>query len=334
MENFIFATNQNNITVDNMDGTNAPQQQQPQQQSQQTGAHRTGSSSSTSSRSTTRSRAYVEITEQPAPKALRFRYECEGRSAGSIPGIRSTPENKTYPGIRLCGHRGDAFVVVSCVTKDQPYKPHPHNLVGKDCRTGVCTVKITEENMGITFNNLGIQCVKKKDIEDALRKREEIKVDPFKSKMGDRRRSVFYIEMCFFLLCLAAGFNHRNQPSSIDLNAVRLCFQVFISTPGNNLVAIQPVVSEPIFDKKAMSELVICKMSDCSSSVAGGRDIILLCEKVAKEDIAVRFYEEQDGNTVWEANGDFQHNHVHKQVAISFRTPAYRFLQVDQVVKV
>lgn len=44
---------------------------------------------------------YVEIIEQPASKALRFRYECEGRSAGSIPGVNSTSENKTFPTIKV-----------------------------------------------------------------------------------------------------------------------------------------------------------------------------------------------------------------------------------------
>lgn len=132
--------------------------------------------------SRSRSRAFVEILEQPAPKALRFRYECEGRSAGSIPGVNSTVDNKTYPSIRLNGHKGDAFVVVSCVAKDAPHKPHPHNLVGKDCKTGVCTVKITEANQDVVFNNLGIQCIRKKDMEESLKKREEIKVDPFKSE--------------------------------------------------------------------------------------------------------------------------------------------------------
>ena len=44
---------------------------------------------------------WVEIVEQPASKALRFRYECEGRLAGSIPGVHSTPENKTYPTIKV-----------------------------------------------------------------------------------------------------------------------------------------------------------------------------------------------------------------------------------------
>lgn len=44
---------------------------------------------------------FTKILIQPAQKALRFRYECEGRSAGSIPGVNSTPENKTYPTIQV-----------------------------------------------------------------------------------------------------------------------------------------------------------------------------------------------------------------------------------------
>ncbi|XP_034950477.1 proto-oncogene c-Rel isoform X2 [Chelonus insularis] len=257
---------------------------------------------------------YVEIVEQPASKALRFRYECEGRSAGSIPGVNSTPENKTFPSIRIVGYKGRAVVVVSCVTKDSPYRPHPHNLVGKEaCRKGVCTVEISSENMTVTFANLGIQCVKKKDIEEALRIREDIRVDPFRT-----------------------GFDHKRQPASIDLNSVRLCFQVFLegTEKGKFTVPLSPVVSDPIYDKKAMSDLVICKLSHYSASVAGGMEMILLCEKVAKEDIQVRFFEERDGQVVWEGFGDFQPSHVHKQVAIAFRTPTYRIQQVDQPVQV
>lgn len=187
--------------------------------------------------SSLRRTATVVITEQPASKALRFRYECEGRSAGSIPGVNSTPENKTFPSIKVVGHQGRAVVVVSCVTKDAPYRPHPHNLVGKEgCKKGVCTVEINSETMSVTFSNLGIQCVKKKDIDEALKVREEIRVDPFRT-----------------------GFNHRSQPASIDLNAVRLCFQVFLEgdQKGRFTVPLNPVVSEPIYDKKAMCDLVI-----------------------------------------------------------------------------
>lgn len=85
----------------------------------------------------------------------------------------------------------------------------------------------------------------------------------------------------FFLLISIAGFGHRAQPSSIDLNAVRLCFQVFLQGDQRGFtVPLTPLVSDPIYDKKAMSDLVICKLSDCSASVAGGKEIILLCEKV------------------------------------------------------
>ncbi|XP_011173619.1 embryonic polarity protein dorsal [Solenopsis invicta] len=257
---------------------------------------------------------HVEILEQPASKALRFRYECEGRSAGSIPGINSMPENKTFPSIRIMGYKGRAMVVVSCVTKDAPYRPHPHNLVGKEvCKQGVCTVEVPSGNMVVTFSNLGIQCVKKKDIEEALRVRQELRVDPFRT-----------------------GFDHKRHPTNIDLNAVRLCFQVFLEgkQKGKFNKPLPPIVSDPIYDKKAMSDLVICKLSHCSAPVAGSMDMILLCEKVAKEDIQVRFFEEKDGQLIWEGYGDFQPTHVHKQTAIAFRTPSYRSQQVEQPVQV
>ncbi|KFB39849.1 Dorsal isoform 1-B [Anopheles sinensis] len=267
-------------------------------------------------------RPYVEITEQPHPKALRFRYECEGRSAGSIPGIHSTNDHKTYPSIQIHGYRGRAVVVVSCVTKGEPnespeeakYKPHPHNLVGKEgCKKGVCTVEINCNTMAYQFNNLGIQCVKKKDVEEALRLRQEIRVDPFRT-----------------------GFGHAKEPGSIDLNAVRLCFQVFLEGPtkGRFTEPLTPVVSDVIYDKKAMSDLIICRLSDCTAPVSGGKEIILLCEKVVKEDIRVRFFEKKGNITVWQGYGEFTHTDVHKQVAISFRTPTYRAMDVTDPVKV
>lgn len=83
---------------------------------------------------------------------------------------------------QIVGYKGRAVVVVSCVTEEQPYRPHPHNLVGKEgCKKGVCTVEVATENMTVTFANLGIQCVKKKDIDLALKIREEMRVDPFRS---------------------------------------------------------------------------------------------------------------------------------------------------------
>ena len=84
---------------------------------------------------------------------------------------------------QVVGYKGRAVVVVSCVTFESPYRPHPHNLVGKEgCKKGVCTIEMDPDTMSVSFPSLGIQCVKKKEIEPSLTLREQIRVDPFQSK--------------------------------------------------------------------------------------------------------------------------------------------------------
>ncbi|KAJ8360083.1 hypothetical protein SKAU_G00166080 [Synaphobranchus kaupii] len=73
----------------------------------------------------------VQIFEEPKQRGMRFRYKCEGRSAGSIPGERSSDNNRTYPSIQILNFAGKGKVRVSLVTKNEPYRPHPHDLVGK-----------------------------------------------------------------------------------------------------------------------------------------------------------------------------------------------------------
>lgn len=72
------------------------------------------------------------------------------------------------------------------------------------------------------------------------------------------------------------------------------------------------------------------KLSDCTSPVMGNKEVILLCDKVSKDDIEIRFYEENEetGAVVWESFGDFQPSDVHKQYAICFRTPQFHNLEV------
>lgn len=86
--------------------------------------------------------------------------------------------------IKITGYSGRAIVVVSCVMRDSPFRAHPHNLVGKEnCKFGVCTVEVSSENnMTVSFDKLGIQCVKRKDIDGALKVREKMRVDPFRSE--------------------------------------------------------------------------------------------------------------------------------------------------------
>nr|XP_012231885.1 PREDICTED: embryonic polarity protein dorsal-like isoform X2 [Linepithema humile] len=245
---------------------------------------------------------YVQILEQPTSK-FRFRYESEG-PAGSIPGVNYTSRNKIYPSIRIVGCKGCAMVLVSCVTKDAPYRPHPHNLINKKvCQQGVCTVEVPAGNMVVTFSNLSIQCVTRMGIKNALKERQELRVDPF-----------------------GTGFKH---PNNIDLSVVRLCFQVFLegSQKGKFNKPLQPIVSDPIYNSRTvMPDLVICKLSHCSASVAGGLDMVLLCDKVVKEDIKVIFFEKRDEKLIWKGFGNVQY--VHRQVAIAFKTPKYHSREV------
>merc|ERR1711923_453299 len=251
----------------------------------------------------------VRILEQPASHKLRFRYQCEGRGAGALQGQFSTADKKAFPKIQIVGYKGPAVVVVSCVTHDNdPPRAHPHNLVspasvGRDgCKKGVCTVNVNTDDMTVEFPHLGIQCVRRKDIAEALKQRQEIRVDPFRQ-----------------------GFGHADNAGSIDLNAVKLCFQVFLespNTPGKYTVILPPVCSKPIFDAKAKKELQIMEISDNCAPVDGGKKIIILCERVARDDIKVKFYDSDPGSH-WEDYGDFQAQDVHKQYAICLKTPRY-----------
>ncbi|MEQ2218745.1 hypothetical protein XENOCAPTIV_007588 [Xenoophorus captivus] len=57
-------------------------------------------------------------------------------------------------------------------------------------------------------------------------------------------------------------------------------------------------------------------MDKTCGSVLGGDEIFLLCDKVQKDDIEIRFYEEDDEGC-WEAFGDFSPTDVHKQNDVS-----------------
>lgn len=99
-------------------------------------------------------------------------------------------------------------------------------------------------------------------------------------------------------------------------------------------IPLPPIVSDPIYDKKAMSDLIISKLSHCSAPATGGKEVILLCDRVTKDDIQVRFFEERGDQLVWEAYGEFQPADVHKQVAVCFRTPRYFSTDIIQSVTV
>ncbi|XP_061088999.1 proto-oncogene c-Rel-like [Conger conger] len=251
----------------------------------------------------------VRILEQPKQRGTRFRYKCEGPSAGSIPGERSSENSRTFPSVQISNVYGQGKVRVSLVTKSEPYKPHPHELVGKDCKDGYYEAEFGPERNIIIFQNLGIQCVKRREVKDAIMQRVARSINPFNVPQDQ-------------LL----------QMDDYDPNVVRLCFQVFLlDESGDYTLALTPIVSNPIYDNRAptTAELRICRVNRNSGTVKGGDEVFLLCDKVQKDDIEVRFSTQS-----WEAKGCFSQADVHRQVAIVFKTPPYANVSVTAPVTV
>uniref|UniRef100_A0A8C0AVM0 RHD domain-containing protein n=1 Tax=Buteo japonicus TaxID=224669 RepID=A0A8C0AVM0_9AVES len=207
-----------------------------------------------------------------------------------------------HPAALVNCHTIPEVKVTAClVWKDWPYRVHPHGLVGKDCSNGLCEVVLKPQtNPKHSFSNLGIQCVKKKEIEAAIEKK----------------------------LQLAGSLKNHQE---VDMNVVRICFQASYKDSSGQTRHLSPVLSEPIFDKKSTntSELRICRMNKESGPCTGGEELYLLCDKVQKEDIAVVFRKE-----TWEARADFSQADVHRQVAIVFKTPPYQHLELAEPVEV
>ncbi|KAL6118831.1 rela [Pungitius sinensis] len=249
---------------------------------------------------------YIEIIEQPKQRGMRFRYKCEGRSAGSIPGEKSNESTKTHPAIKVHNYSGPLRVRISLVTKNAPHKPHPHELVGKDCKHGYYEADLQERRIH-SFQNLGIQCVKKKDVNEAITCRLQTNNNPFNIPEA------------------------KVWEEEFDLNSVRLCFQASFTLASGEQIPLEPVVSQPIYDNRApnTAELKICRVNRNSGSCKGGDEIFLLCDKVQKEDIEVRFFQDS-----WEGKGTFSQADVHRQVAIVFRTPPYPEANLREPIRV
>ncbi|KAI3354245.1 hypothetical protein L3Q82_018784 [Scortum barcoo] len=252
------------------------------------------------------------VVEEPKERGMRFRYECEGRSAGSILGTSSTETNKTQPAIEIQGpidHLKKVIVTASLVTKDPPHRPHPHCLVGKDCPngSGICVVTLNpHSNRRHSFANLGIQCVRRKELDVSLQKRRNQNIDPFQT-------------------------GHSKGIEDMDMNSVRLCFQCELEWEDGRKDCLSPVVSNPIYDKKATttSQLKISCLNQYRGPCTGKTEIYMLCDKVQKDDIEIIFR-----RGLWKASGEFAQTDVHRQIAIVFKTPPYQDQDITEEVEV
>ncbi|XP_060707636.1 nuclear factor NF-kappa-B p105 subunit-like [Hemiscyllium ocellatum] len=288
---------------------------------------------------------YLQILEQPKQRGFRFRYGCEGPSHGGLPGASSEKNKKSYPTVKICNYVGQAKIVVQLVTfgKDSVHL-HAHSLVGKQCEKGICLVQVGPKEMISTFPNLGILHVTKKNVASTLEQRMTQAY-----VMGYNNGVVIHPELNHRH---SEGYGQRElterekelihqasiqQAKEMDLSVVRLMFTALLPDSSCRFTRkLEPVISDPIYDSKApnASNLRIVRMDKTAGCVVGGDEVYLLCDKVQKDDIQVRFYEEDENGGIWEAFGDFGPTDVHRQFAIVFRTPKYRDVDISKPASV
>ncbi|XP_063774390.1 nuclear factor NF-kappa-B p105 subunit [Pseudophryne corroboree] len=278
---------------------------------------------------------YLEITEQPKQRGFRFRYVCEGPSHGGLPGASSEKNKKSYPQIKIHNYVGHAKIIVQLVTNGKDVRLHAHSLVGKHCEDGVCSINVGPKDMIVGFPNLGILHVTKKKVIEILESRM---VDAF--RRGYNAGLLVHPELNYQYSADRPMTEREKdvirqaayqQSKDIDLSVVRLMFTAFLpDSNGSFTRRLEPVISVPIYDSKApnASNLKIVRMDRTSGCVTGGEEIYLLCDKVQKDDIQIRFYEEDENGHIWEGFGDFSPTDVHRQFAIVFKTPKYRDVNI------
>ncbi|MFT7817155.1 nuclear factor NF-kappa-B p100 subunit-like isoform X2 [Arapaima gigas] len=270
---------------------------------------------------------YLQIIEEPKQRGFRFRYECEGPSHGGLPGASSEKNKKTYPTVKVGNHLGRVKVEVQLVTHTDPPQIHAHSLVGRHCNdSGTCSVIVGPSDLTAQFNNLGILHVTKRGVVDVLTKR--LKEEKMKQR-GGRNHFTDAEEQAILKEAKELG-------KTMDLNVVRLKFTAYLQdSQGGYSLALKPAISKPIYDSKSpnASNLKISRMDKTCGSVLGGDEIFLLCDKVQKDDIEIRFYEDEEYGC-WEALGDFSPADVHKQYAIVFKTPKYHTTDIERPVTV
>ncbi|XP_068596988.1 nuclear factor NF-kappa-B p100 subunit [Brachionichthys hirsutus] len=270
---------------------------------------------------------YIQIIEEPKQRGFRFRYECEGPSHGGLPGASSEKNRRTYPTVKISNYVGHARVEVQLVTHTDPPRVHAHSLVGRHCtENGTCMLDIGPSDLTASFSNLGILHVTKKGVVEVLSRRlreERRRQKGSHCHLTDSEENSTLKEA-------------KELGKVMDLNIVRLRFTAYLQDSNGGFTrALKPVVSNPIYDSKSpnASNLKISRLDRTCGSVLGGDEIFLLCDKVQKDDIEIRFYEEDDEGG-WEAFGDFSPTDVHKQYAIVFKTPPYHSAEIEQPVTV
>lgn len=258
------------------------------------------------------------------PDDMRFRYPSEGKHAGALMGKPGPNGERRYMTIEVVGVppcRGS--VRVSCVEANAPHRIHPHRLVGNGCgsthetKKGVCEMPL-QSDMKVIFDHLGIHVPprtssKYVDLQTSVQQRKELSVDPFNQGF--------------------AQITTKHGRDTIDINAVRLCFEVTLTPPHSPQINLPPIVSDVInnsrhtITQKRLSdgnggEMELIDASDNTAPIEGGKKIIIVCKNIKTNDVRVSFKYRNQSDEAKEVHGEFTGVGVHNDSAIVFKTPA------------
>lgn len=263
--------------------------------------------------------ARLVITEQPM-KETRYRYKSESGSHGPLIGESSTTQRKTYPAVRLENYNAEIphRIRASLCQAEEWDKPHVHRITMKGRDEEDCCYVTVREDGRATFPSMSIVFQQKKTVADILFRR---KVDCLGGQPSpeDSRRLMN---------------DAKKEASEMNLNLVRILFTAEYCEEG----LWKPLCcaySNPVANSKA-GKLKITKVNRKSGSCRGKDEVWILCEKINKKDIKIRFFEvdEETQQTTWEAYAEFAESDVHYQVAIIFKTPSYRDVDLQHDVHV
>ncbi|KAG0722007.1 Nuclear factor NF-kappa-B p110 subunit [Chionoecetes opilio] len=289
---------------------------------------------------------YINILEQPQSK-FRFRYKSEMVGThGQLKADRAEKNRAAFPTVKLSKwNSGPAVIRLTLYTAEDNVnqrKRHVHELSGKNCNkeTGICEVVVDEKcDYTAVFQNLGIIHIAKRDTREIIKQRkiEELTTHARLRKPHhsneEIRRSITPTDL------KKIDEEAEEESKSMDLNKVVLRFQAF--QYDKNIESYRPITlpvdSDVVFNLKnaTTGELKIVRMSACSAPCTGGTEIWLLVEKVRRNNVHVKFFElDENDREVWKAYGEFADNDVHHQYAIVFRTPRYRFTNLNTSVRV
>ena len=291
--------------------------------------------------------AKVYISEQPKSQGYRFRYECEGYTHGGIPGEYSERGRKTHPTLMFNGYEG-RVVVVGFLLGDEGRYQHANSLVGRDVYHGIMVRYgvVSASSPKMELSNISIQHCKKKLIaqsaETQLEMRklvEKMGVDALRTALSSGNMNGSGSESALEELM-------KKQLSEEDYKEIKLAQEKSSSGPQNlsavklsliiythhrardQFAEVSRLTTDTIYDSQSVhsSSPRICRMNANKGFPEGGKEILILCEKIQKADIQVIFSAERDSvdnETGWYRTLDVTSNDVHHQYAVTIKTPPY-----------